>query len=373
MRVAAISVAAVSLVLAVLAAQASASTQYFVTVSDLNGTYEQEPHYELQVSPALPEGASLSGRATCTEVYKPGSNETEPVTVFPQAGSYQFVTSSCSSEAGEPLTLHGVSGSIEILGGTYNIAPNYTYLPAVASESETSSHEKLVTLAAEVIDPVLDYSPVPEAPVEFVFQHLGGGQFLACGGTSSLQELDENGKSVASCSVHGRAAEEIEEGDGQWWAYFAGTRNFGSSSGSGQIPAAKSLAEGEAEQKAFEKDSEIEVREVQIPPNCEHHNENSVGLIQISLGELNCSELKVVTYLSQAVFFVTTVVGGGTTAAALVSDVGEELAKEAGTLAANIAQELSSKVSATEDVQQTIQNLTVDFDETPNEDLEVRE
>ncbi len=325
-------VAALPMACGLLAAPppASASTQYFVTVSDLEGQFDQAPeNIEIRVSPALPPGAELTGSATCGEVYKPGSGETESVYSFPAPGSYQFVTSSCKSDEGDPLTLHGASGSLQILGGVFNIKPNPTLLAAVAAEGESASHEPTVAFAAEVVNKTLDDSPIAEQGLLFTFEKRGGLPSVACEAESeSLERLDETGKSVAACKVEGQTAKEIEEGDGVWTAHYSGTTDFAASSTQGQVPGKESVTQANQElQEAWTKDS-ITIVAKQIPPNCERHEE-SVGLINVSLGELNCTELKILQYTTQACLLATAVIGGETAITGVTAAIAKQLAKVA--------------------------------------------
>lgn len=318
--VAAIAVAVSAVALGVGTAPAAASTQYFVTVSDLNGLFDRGPEsIELRVSPALPAGAYLSGGATCSEVDKPGNSGTEPVYPYLQPGSYQFATSSCKSEESNQLTLHGIGGSLQILGGVYNIKPDPTEAAAGAVESETEAHVPVVTFAAEIIDTPLDNSPVAEQHVQFTFDHRGGFQITGCEAvTSSLERLQETGQSVGVCRVEGKRAEEIEESDGVWAAYYGGNAELGPSSTHGQVPAKLSLEEFTKEQEEYFKKNSITIVERQIPPNCERHTE-SVGLIAVSLGELNCSELKILNIVTQVVFAATIVAGADSATVGLTS------------------------------------------------------
>ena len=316
------------------AASASASTQYFVTVSNLEGQFDRAPeNVELRVSPALPEGASLTGRASCEEVYKPGTNQTESVNSFPAPGSYQFVTDSCKSDESDPLTLHGVSGSLQILGGVYNIAPNPTRLAGIAVEGESASHEPTVAFAASVINETLDDSPIPEQGVLFTYQHSGGLPFLACQATSTgLEQLQETGQSIASCVVEGQPAKEIEEGDGVWTASYSGTSEYSRSTTNGQVPGKETLAQGTQELQESVTKNGITIEEKEVPPNCERHTE-SIGLINISLGELNCTELKILQYTTQACLLVTAVVGGETAITGVTAELIKRLAATAVELA----------------------------------------
>ncbi len=318
--VAAIAVAVSALALGVGAAPAAASTQYFVTVSDLNGLFDRGPEsIELRVSPALPAGAYLSGGATCSEVDKPGNSGTEPLYPYLQPGSYQFATGSCHNEESNPLTLHGVEGSLQILGGVYNIKPDPTEAAAGAVESETEAHVPVVTFAAEIIDTPLDNSPVAEQHVQFTFEHRGGFQAPGCEAvTTSLERLQETGQSVGVCRIEGKKAEEIKESDGVWQAYYAGNAELGPSSTHGQVPAKLSLEEFTKEREEFLKKNTITIVERQVPPNCERHTE-SVGLIAVSLGELNCSELKILEIATQVVFAATVVLGADSATLGLTS------------------------------------------------------
>lgn len=99
------------LVLSVLSVTpASATTTpntYYVTVYANQAYGINNTSFQTRVSPALPTGVSLTGKASCSKMYvkgETGTTETVPTNGLNtlNVGSYYFVTSSCASETSDP-------------------------------------------------------------------------------------------------------------------------------------------------------------------------------------------------------------------------------------------------------------------------------
>jgi hypothetical protein len=298
-------------VLSIRATQASAETTYYVTVAAENSQYGQTPDFEKRISPALPAGASLSGNASCSEMYVPGhGGETESATSYPNAGSYQLVTASCASEAGNPLTLNGVTGNIQILGGVYTVAQNATSMAAAAVEAEASNHEPLIDFTAEVIDDDQDYAPIGEQTVTFSYELPNGVWFEdAC---SAVTTEDGDGNAYASCVLSGEQAEKMEAGTGEWRAAKEGSNDYAAASTLGEAKgsASRELAASQLQELLNKK--QIEIVPKTLPPSCRPANEaEQTSLFLVGLGELNCTELKALQVVTGVVLTVVSIEATG--------------------------------------------------------------
>ena len=299
---AAIALAAVLVPLAV-AASASAAFPYFVVVSG-TAKYEQPPTFTTQVIPALPPGAYLSGSARCEQVYFPGGGFESPNSL--DAGTYQFVTSSCFSKASDPLTLHGIAGEIRILGGSDGVEPDSTSVVTAGEEAEINTRERVVSLAAEVIDNPLDNSPIGGQTVTFYAENAEGLLDESC---SAVTMLNGNGEAFATCVLTGKAAAHFEAGTGTYVANYAGGRDYLGSTALGQLHGETSKAQAAANLQARQnlEKATIHVTPTYVPPGCNPHKEDEepVGLISVSLAELNCTQLKVLQVTTGVVLAVT--------------------------------------------------------------------
>lgn len=301
------------------AASASSVQTYFVSVL-AHGVYGQTPTFQQLISPALPNGATLSGNATCSEVYDSGiTGPSEPIAGSSydlDAGTYTFVSSSCSSDPTDPLAITGLpagSYQIQLLGDVYTISPNSTKLLAASSEN-TSTNPPTVTLAASVIDASLDGGELSGQTVTFGFQGTtpatNGVDVLLGSVCSAVSTANGNGKAVATCTLNASQAQEFIQGTGAWTASFAGSTDYLPSTVYGELGADTSPAQAtEAAQTHLQ---QIHVVPYAYPPNCHPSTDQTgVSLIGVSLGQLSCGQIQILQDITGATLGIALILSGG--------------------------------------------------------------
>lgn len=322
-------------------ASAANTPTYNVTI-DATAPYGQSgsPQYSYLVSPALPSGASLTGDAECTQVYDNGTTgATESVDGSGgeglDAGTYYFVTSSCSSDPNYPLAISGLSGSsnLNLLGNVFTVSPDSTVVYASADEA-TVGGSPIVSLAAVVISPEVDDSEIPGLSLTFDYQNSAGIWLtgVGCQGSGSTLTYSattiENGdgQAYATCVLTAAESANLLNGDGVFTADFAGTTDFVGSTYNGQLPGAAvstTQAAINLQNQLNNPANKITITETTAPPGCYNPaatNQHSTGLIQATLGALNCSEIQVVQITTGVVLAVATLVVGEEGEIGLIGD-----------------------------------------------------
>lgn len=290
----------------------AAATTYYVSVY-ANESYGQAANFLTRVSPALPSGASLSGSATCSEVYANGDNGPTESVYGPNsdnsppldAGVHYLVTSSCTSDPSDPLSLTGTSGNLQILGDAYTITPDPTSVVGVAVEQGPASAPSAVTLSAEVFDLALENSPLPGQTVTFSVQNSADVWIGdVCSAVTAFNANDT--AATASCTLPSQDVTALVQGTGAWIADFSGGTDYQGASFTGQVPGQTPTAQAALNFQNVAQ--QVKVTEVAVPPNCHASNENPVGIISISLYGMSCSELQVLRIVTSVIFGIATIV-----------------------------------------------------------------
>jgi hypothetical protein len=316
-----------------VAAANASNTTYFVTVF-ANEPYGLSPTFQTRTSPALPAGASLAGLVTCDQVYVNGATgPTESVhgnnpnsTRGLDAGSYFFVTDSCN-----PLWLTGAPGTVVTLGGVYNISTDPTSLIGVGVET-TGAGSPVVVLRAALINHELDDSFVPGQTIMFGYQRSDGIWIFDC---PAVTISDGNGRAPATCTFPPAEAQSFVAGTGNWQANYDGhvpgcsvsgpCGNLGGSSYVGHLPGQTSTTQAAANMQIALAGHGIQIVQTTLPPDCHPAaQQTAVSVIGVSLGQLNCSELQILTIVTGVALGFA--FGGGEAGVLVIAEVAETVA-----------------------------------------------
>lgn len=291
----------------VLAAQASAAPYYVIVSSERTRT--APPDTRLRVSPPLPAGASLQGTARCRRVHTPGApNETVSVDSGLDAGVYQYATSSCTGN----VQLVGTTGELKLYGGQLQVIKSPTYVRASAA-MDTDPGNPLVVFAAEVVDAVSDGFQIPGAQVVFRYQRGDGFWELTACTAVTTNTFDAS----AECTLTGNAAQRFITGTGEWEAHFAGNRNYHGSGAGGHIEGTgtdRAAAERHLQNLVNDPATSVTIVPNYLPPRCHnYHDDTSVSLIGVSIGQLDCKQMQVLQILSGVSLAIATGAGQSVT------------------------------------------------------------
>ncbi len=206
----------------------SSGANYDVTVYTGTTPYLERPNFLTRVSPPLSTGVTLTGGITCTYAYVTG----RPKSIRTQltAGSYTFDVTLCTSTLG--LTPPS-AGSITLLGGPYTVVPDSTVVipaPTYPRVTSATATHPTVTLAAHVVETSITESDVGNLPVVFGIQLTNDIIAPDACTSTTVQHLDgTTGTWTATCTLTGTTAKGFLNGTGLWYATFAGTKDFVSS------------------------------------------------------------------------------------------------------------------------------------------------
>jgi hypothetical protein len=314
----ALAVALAAATLATASAAPASAAQYWV-VAHADGPRALRPEILTRVIPPLPPGAHLEGQVRCNRVYVPGTaDQTQLAQGGIAAGVYQFVTSSCTSDPGDPVRLVGTSGDLRILGGQWAANPDPT-VTETAAVVNSDPDEPSVAFTAHVINVVGDGVHLRGVNIRFSFETSNGLYEGAC-----VTPTAETFEAVAECLITGDKARAFLAGTGTWWAEFDGTTNSKGSAGSGRAPGgATDPATAAARRQQFFSDP-VTIIKNEMPPGCyRDRDETSVSIIGVSLGVLDCSQVQVLQTVTHVFLGITAVGSGG---GALVAKAAEKIA-----------------------------------------------
>lgn len=300
---------------------AAGTSTYLVQVYS-TVTYGQSPQFGIRVESALPAGASITGSATCTTAYV--NNVPSPVANLKNVGSFELDTTTCKSTPTYPLTLHGTTGQIQILGGQYTINPDPTSIIGAVNVTRSHPTAPAVTFTAELYQVGDTASLLGTQKLIFTFQSPQDVPLAVTPGcttqnnsgvvtTPSTHIQTTPPTALVVCKLNQQSSNEFVDGTGKVFINYTGTSlgDYAPSTVTGSYATAKTTATQAA--KNYQS-SQILVVPTRTPRTCHPHpTETGVSIIGVSLDALTCKTLKILQTVTQYVFalgnplsFVTT-------------------------------------------------------------------
>lgn len=306
--------------LAVAALPAVAQSGFTVTVR-ATSQYGNGPNWGYAFTPALPAGATVEGNASCADVVV--NNRLIPIVSIEEelggplpVGTYNL--RNCSVSQGFPLvviTAQGVRLPVtQAVANAWRVSPTGS---EVTANVAVNTQGPTVGFSAAVRTLSGEDGYLADVPLEVSWQTSSG--IWTIGVCADFVTRAGGGLPVATCTVTGALATEFVQGTGVWTISYGGGANIGPSSATGRWPGAATDPETAA--RNFEQwiadQPVIDVTPVYYPPGCEpkeltqgSQEGTNVSIIGVSLGQLDCTQIQILKYVTIGVMVASAVVSG---------------------------------------------------------------